>query len=191
MRYFSFTRKPDELNFFFPLTSLDSFGFLVYLSVFCFVYFFTSLRDSTHPEHMQVPWFTLPRYTPSLSYIGRSISPSFPYLKEEEKEKYVLWPPILHESSFNDCHFFKTRREKDEREKNKNNNNDHIVSNETCDCGNDSGDLRRPFYPGRKCPATNGAARDAARNWSARKGAGSSCTTFWRKPSGRCTFLNV
>lgn len=40
MRYFSFTRKPDELNFFFPLTSLDSFGFLVYLSVFaCFVYF--------------------------------------------------------------------------------------------------------------------------------------------------------
>lgn len=86
MRYFSFTRKPDELNFFFPLTSLDSFGFLVYLSVFCFVYFFTSLRDSTHPEHMQVPWFTLPRYTPSLSYIGRSISPSFPYLKEEENK---------------------------------------------------------------------------------------------------------
>lgn len=96
---FFFHPKTGWVELFFPLTSLDSFVLLVYLSVFFVLFiFFTSLRDSTHPEHMQVPWFTLPRYTPSLSYIGRSISPSFPYLKEEETNKYVLWPSILHES---------------------------------------------------------------------------------------------
>ena len=60
--------------------------------------------------------------------------------------------------------------------------------NETCDCGNGSGDLRRPFSSDNKCLATNGVIHDAAKNWSARKGVGSSCTTFWQIPLGRCTF---
>ena len=63
-----------------------------------------------------------------------------------------------------------------------------IIMNETCDCGNDSGDLRRPFSSDNKCLATNGIIHDAAKNWSARKGVGSSCTTFWQIPLGRCTF---
>lgn len=60
--------------------------------------------------------------------------------------------------------------------------------NETCDCGNDSCDLWRPFSSDNKCLATNGVIHDAAKNWSARKGVGSSCTTFWQIPLGRCTF---
>ena len=74
--------KPDYLNIFFPhLNSIVGLFFLfIYLLLYLLLKAFTSLRDSTHPEHMQVPWFTLPRYTPSLSYIGRSISPSLPSL---------------------------------------------------------------------------------------------------------------